>query len=138
MHRPPVGLIALSGFFAFGAVISGLTEVALLTPGGGLERMWQLNPQAHEALLSMGPWAIALMGTVSLACGLAARGLWCRARWGYRLALTILAVNLLGDVGNLLLHGDPRTLLGLPIGAGLIAYLLRARVRAHFRTSTAA
>jgi hypothetical protein len=65
------------------------------------------------------------MGTVSLACGLAALGLWRRARWGYRLALAILTVNLLGDVGNALFRGDPRTLVGLPIGAGLIAYLRR-------------
>ena len=100
--------------------------------------MWQLNPQAHVAFKRMGPWPLALMGTVSLACALAARGLWRRARWGDGLALTILAVNLLGDLGNALFRSDVRTLLGLPIGAGLIAYLLSARVRAHFGTSAAA
>lgn len=35
MRRPPVGLIALSGFFTFGAVVSALTGVAVLTPGFG-------------------------------------------------------------------------------------------------------
>jgi hypothetical protein len=132
MHSPPASLIALSGFFAFGALMSGAAGVALLVPGGILEPMWQLNPEARSGLLSMGPWAIALMGTVSLACALAAVGLWIRARWGRRVALAILAVNLVGDVGNAALRGDPCTLLGLPIAAGLIAYLLSPRVRAYF------
>jgi hypothetical protein len=135
MDRPPAGLIALSGFFTFGAVISALTGIALLTPGGTLEPMWRLNPQAQEAFRRMGSWAPALMAAVSLACALAARGVWRRVRWGHRLALAILVVNLLGDVGNALLRGDTRTLVGLPIGAGLIAYLLSPRVRARFGTS---
>lgn len=127
----------MTGFFTFGAVISALAGIALLTPGGPLEPMWQLNPQAREGLRGLGRWALFLMGTVSLVCALAARGLWRCARWGHRLALAILTVNLLGDVANALFRDDPRTLLGLPIGAGLIAYLLSARVRARFATSDA-
>lgn len=137
VRRPSVGLIAISAFFAVGAAASALTVVALLTPGGGLEPMWVLNPRAHEGFRSMGPWAFALMGTVGLACALAARGIWTRARWGYRLALTILALNVVGDAANALLSGDLRSLLGVPIGGGLIAYLSSARVRAQFGRSAA-
>ena len=78
------------------------------------------------------------MGTVGVGCALAARGVWSRARWGYRLALTIVAVNLVGDVSNALLSGDLRSLLGVPVGGGLIAYLLSSRVRGHFGGSAAA
>ncbi|HEY2293970.1 MAG TPA: hypothetical protein VGM86_24985 [Thermoanaerobaculia bacterium] len=121
----PFGLTALSGFFVFGAAMSGLTCVLLLFPGSALEAVWRLNPQAREGLRRMGPWAIILMAAVCAACALAARGLWMRAPWGRWLALGILTVNLIGDLGSAVVRGDPRTLIGLPIGGALIVYLLR-------------
>ena len=129
MPRPSYGLIALSGFFALGALIATTACIALLLPGRLWEPMWRLNPQAHPAFLRMGPWAIALMATVASTCALAAVGLWRRTRWGHRLALAILVVNLIGDATNALVRGDLRTLIGIPIGAALIAYLLSAAVR---------
>lgn len=86
----------------------------------------------------MGRWAIALMVAVSVACGLATVGLWTRARWGHRLAVALLAVNLLGDIANVILRGDLRTLVGIPIASGLIAYLLSSGVRAEFDPPMAA
>jgi hypothetical protein len=41
-------------------------------------------------------------------------------------------VNLIGDAGNAAVRGDLRTLIGLPIGGALIAYLLSPRVRRQF------
>ena len=67
----------------------------LLWPGGRLEPIWRLNPQAHAAFLGIGRWAVALMGAVAGACGLTAWGLWMRARWGHRLVVAVLAVNLM-------------------------------------------
>jgi hypothetical protein len=69
---------------------------------------------------------------VAIACALAAIGLWIRARWGHRLAVTILAVNLLGDLFNALVLGDLRTLIGIPVGGAMIFYLMSARTRAQF------
>jgi hypothetical protein len=136
LRNLPAGVIALSCFFTFGAAVSGLTCLALLLPpDSGLELIWRLNPQAHEAFLRMGGWAVGLMAVVGLACALAARGLWLRTRWGYRLALGVLTVNLIGDTANACLRGDLRTLIGLPIGGALIAYLLSRRVR-HLFTGT--
>jgi hypothetical protein len=66
------------------------------------------------------------------ACCFAAVGLWSRARWGYQLALLLLGINLVGDVSNALIRGDLRTLIGLPIGGLLIAYLLSKPVRRNF------
>jgi hypothetical protein len=128
-QRRPFGLTALSGFFVFGAAMSGLTCFLLLFPGTGLDRVWRLNPQAQEGLRGMGGWAVLLMAAVCVACALAARGLWLRAGWGRRLALGILTVNLIGDLAGALVRDDPRTLIGLPVGGALIAYLLSARVR---------
>jgi hypothetical protein len=129
--RPP-GLTGLSAFFVFGAAMSGLACVLLLFPGSGLDPIWRLNPEAHESFLRIGSWAVFLMAAVCVACALAARGLWIRAPWGRRLALGILAVNLIGDLTNAVVRGDLRTLIGLPIGGALIGYLLSARVRRLF------
>lgn len=128
----------MSGFFALGAVIATLTAIALFFPASPLEPMWRLNPKAHVAFLGMGRWAIALMLVVATSCALSAAGLWMGGLWGHRLALVLLAVNLAGDVANALLRGDLRTLVGIPIAAALIAYLLSAGVRRHFVGTNAA
>lgn len=130
--RPPLGLVLLSVFFALGAVVAGATGIALLLPGDGLDALWRLNPRAHETFLVMGPWAIALMAAVAVACAGAAFGLWIRAWWGHRLTLVLLGMNLVGDASKALVRGDLRTLIGLPIAGALIAYLLSARVRGLF------
>jgi hypothetical protein len=125
----PLGITALSGFFVFGAAMSGLTCFLLLFPGTALDAVWRLNPQAREAFQPMGPWAVVLMAIVCAACALAARGLWIVAPWGRWLAVGILTVNLIGDLANAFLRGDLRTLIGLPIAGALIAYLLSPRAR---------
>lgn len=126
------GVFALGVFFAFGAVMSLLSATALLVPNSPLEPMWRLNRGARERLAALGSWAILFMAVISVACAGSAIGLWVRASWGRRLAIAVLIVNLVGDLMGALLRHDPRTLIGLPIGGALIAYLLSARVRHHF------
>ena len=138
MSRPSAGLVALSGFFALGAVVAGVACVALLTPGRAWEPLWRLNPNAGVAFESMGTWAAALMFTVAIACALSAWGLWSRAEWGHRLAVILLVVNVIGDATNAFVRGDLHTLIGLPIGGALIAYLLSAGVRRQFMATKAA
>ena len=67
------------------------------------------------------------MALVGLGCAFAAIGLWRGALWGRRLALTILTLNILGDLGNALIRHDYRALIGLPIGGAMIFYLARYR-----------
>ena len=76
---------------------------------------------------SMGVWAVLLMGVVCVACGSAALGLLRCKRWGYRTALVILTINLASDTTNAVVAHDWRTLIGLPIGGFMIAYLIRQR-----------
>ncbi len=128
-ERLPLGIKLLSIFFAFGAAICLITIVALLSPGGALEPIWRLNPDAHTAFQQIGRLSILLMAVVGSACALASVGLATRARWGHRLALGILSFNLVGDLVNAFVRHDFRTLIGLPIGGAMIAYLLvRGRV----------
>ena len=43
---------------------------------------------------------------VAAACAGAAIGLWLGKLWGHRLAVTLLSLNLVGDVSNALVRGD--------------------------------
>ena len=126
-QRLPAGIKLLSAFFAFGALICLITIIALLFPGGVLDPIWRLNPDARVAFQKIGALSILLMFVVGSACALAAIGLVRRAQWGRRLAFAILGVNLLGDLVNALVRHDLRTLIGLPIGGAMIVYLLIAR-----------
>ena len=114
-------------FFGAGALICLVTMFALAFPGGVLEPIWRLKPEARLEFQELGRWSIALMAVVGAACGLAAIGLAQNAEWGRRLALGVLTVNLIGDSLNALLRHDPWTLIGLPIGGLMIWYLLRRR-----------
>jgi uncharacterized membrane protein (DUF2068 family) len=75
------------------------------------------------------------MVLVAVACAGAGVGLWLERPWGRRLAVTVLSLNLVGDVSNALIRGDRRTLIGLPIGGAMIAYLLSRRIRERFKTA---
>jgi hypothetical protein len=131
--RRPLGVGLLAGFFLAGTIMCFTAAVALLWPGGPLEPMWALNPRARGGFDAMGRWAIVLMGVVGAACGSAAAGLWKGRRWGRRLAIALLSVNVAGDLANAILARDARTLIGLPIAGALILYLVRnRRVRRYF------
>lgn len=97
----------------------------LAMPGGLLDPVWRLRPSAREELTPLGGWGVLLMATVSLACVGAAIGLWTGRRAGYRLATALLVTNLVGDLVNALVRGDPRTVVGVPIAAVLLWYLVR-------------
>ena len=104
--------------------------LTLAFPGSFLESIWRLKPEARVQFKEIGSGAsIALMATVGMACGLAAVGLARRTEWGRRLAIGILAANLVGDSLNALLRHDPKTLIGLPIGALMIWYLVKKKTQ---------
>lgn len=121
-------------FFAAGALICLVTMLALAFPGGFLESIWRLRPEARVEFQQIGNWSVVLMGVVGAACGLAAVGLAKGAEWGRRLAIGILTVNLIGDTLNAILRHDSITLIGLPIGGLMIWYLIR-KGRATKRSS---
>ena len=128
-QRVPLGIKLLAAFFAFGAAMCLLTTVMLLFPGSELDSLWRLNPDAQVAFQKIGKLSILLMLIVGAACASAAIGLARRARWGIPVALVILTFNLAGDALNALVRHDLRTLIGLPIGGAMIAYLLSVRRR---------
>lgn len=129
--RPP-GVTALACLFAFGTIASGLSLVSLLNPGGPLEPIWRLNPRAHDAFSRMGIWAPLLLGIVCLACAASAYGFFRGRRWGFRLGVTLLVVNLVGDLINAALGIEPRAVVGVPIVGLILWYLSSRKVKDFF------
>ena len=120
----PIGMKLLAAFFTFGAAACAVTVAALLAPGGVLDLVWRLNPDAEGGFREIGSlWSVLLMLMVGTACACAAVGLAKHRLWGRRLAMAILAVNLVGDSLNAAMRHDPRTLIGLPVGGAMMAYL---------------
>jgi len=119
----------LAGFFAFGALMCGLTLLLLTFPGTELDQLWRLNPEARRGFESLGSLSNLLMVVVGIACGMCAVGLWRGRRWGTLLAIAILSVNIAGDVFNAFGRGDYRSLIGLPVGGAMIFYLGRSNRR---------
>ena len=115
----------LARFFAFGACMCALTIWLLLFPGGALDSLWRLNPEAHAAFQRIGGLLILLMVIVGVACALAAIGLARNAKWGRWLGILILAANLVGDLTNAFVRHDLRTLIGVPIAGAMIFYLAK-------------
>ncbi len=136
-NRParPIGIAALSAFFCFGTIASGLSSISLLTPGGPLEPMWELNPRAHDAFVTIGITAPLLLGVVSVACGAAAYGLAYGRRWGYKLGVALLLVNLFGDAIHVIAGLEVRAAVGIPIVALLLWYLSSTNVRRYFSSA---
>jgi hypothetical protein len=126
--KQPQLLYWFAAFFAFGAMMCLLTIALLVFPGTKLDSLWNLNPDARVAFQSLGSWAVLLMLTVGTGCALAAIGLWYGKLWGIRLALAILFINMIGDLVNVVIRHDYRSLIGVPIAGAMIFYL------AHFST----
>src|SRR5689334_774696 len=113
-----------AAFFAFGATMCALTVGLLLFPGTALDSLWRLNPDARLAFESLGYWSLVLMLTVGTACLFAAIGLWRAKSWGTWLALVILSINMLGDLVNVFVRQDYRGLIGVPVAAAMIFFLV--------------
>ena len=128
----PLGVTLLCVFFAASTLMAATASAALLVPGTNLDIMWKVNPGARDGFVVIGPPAVMLLQIVAAACALSAVGLWKGARWGYLIALAVLCINWLGDLAHIVLGGDLRTAVGLPIAGGMILYLASGRVRRLF------
>src|SRR5438105_359930 len=108
-------------------------EAARLSAAGGpLEPVWRLTPHGREAFAHLVRWAPLLLGIVCVACASSAYGFFTGKRWGYRLGIALLLVNLAGDLVNAALGIEPRAVIGVPIVALLLWYLFTGRVKSFF------
>jgi hypothetical protein len=130
-RRRGVGTTLLVIFFAAGALICLVTMLALAFPGGFLEPIWRLKPEARVEFQRIGSASVLLMAVVGTACGLAAAGLARNTEWGRRLAIDVLTSQSRWRHAQCCAPPRPHTLIGLPIGGLMILYLVRKGLAAR-------
>ena len=131
--RPKMpGFAAIGIFLFFGAIMASLAATTLLWRGTALDRLWNLNPTAYKQLAPFGGTVGILFLLLGAALTTAGIG-WFRHRlWGWRLAVVIIATQVLGDIVNCVRGDLLRGGTGAVIAGALLLFLLRPRVRAAF------
>jgi hypothetical protein len=132
--RPPRSLTAIGIFLLFGAVMAFLAGMTLGWRGTRLDRMWVLNPRAYKELAPFGKTIGIPFLLLSITLAVAGVGWLNRRVWGWRLALAIIATQVLGDFVNAFMGDVVRGLVGLIIAGALLIYLLSPEVKSAFRT----
>jgi len=133
----PTGFTALGIFFFFGAAMALLAGCTLFWPGSALDRVWQLNPNAHTQMAPIGRKVGSLFLPLSIVLLLTGIGWLKRRRWGWIIAVIIIITELLGVLMNIYLGDYLRGLVGLIIVAALLYYLFRPAVRGVFEGGAA-
>ena len=129
--KPP-GFAAIGVFLFFGATMASLAATTLLLPGTPLDRDWILNPTAYKQLSPLGSKVGILFLLLAVLLVLSGVGWFRRRLWGWRLAVAIIATQVLGDITNLVRGDWLRGGTGFIIVSALLLYLLTPRVRAAF------
>jgi hypothetical protein len=125
-------LEAFGVFLFFGAVMASFAGVTLVWPGTALDRIWTLNPRAHSELAPLGKPIGLLFLSLAAALAIAGTG-WLKRRWcGWQLAVVIIAIQILGDITNVLLERIIQGVVGVTIAGALFFYVTRPYVRACF------
>jgi hypothetical protein len=122
-------------FLFFGALMAGLAATTLLWQGTPLDRIWSLNPTAHAQLAPRGRLIGALFLPLSAALAGAGIGWFRRRIWGWKLAVAIIATQVLGDAINCARGDFLRGGAGLIIAGALLFYLLQPKIRAAFASA---
>ena len=126
------GFTAIGIFLFFGAIMASLAAITLLWRGTALDRLWALNPSAYKQLAPLGGIVGILFLVLGAALTTAGIGWFRRRLWGWKLAVVIIATQVLGDVVNCLRGDLLRGGTGVLIAGALLLFLLRSKVRATF------
>ncbi|MFZ1011483.1 MAG: hypothetical protein WAN65_31895 [Candidatus Sulfotelmatobacter sp.] len=128
----PSGFIAIGIFLFFGGGMASLAATTLLWRGTFLDRVWVLNPTAYRELAVLDDRVAILFLLLGAALATAGAGWFRRRLWGWRLAVAIIAIQVLGDIVNCIRGDWLRGGAGIVLAGALFLFLLRPRVRAGF------
>ena len=125
-------MTAIGVFLFFGAVMASLAGTTLIWHGTLLDHMWVLNAPAHKQLAPFGKTVGVPFLVLSAALAAAGVGWFGRRLWGWRLAVVIIATQVLGDLASIVMGHLARGAVGITIASALLLFLLRPNVRADF------
>jgi hypothetical protein len=128
----PAGFIPIGVFFIFGATMAAYAAITLGFPGTPLDAMWALNKPGHEGLVWLGKIAAVPFVLLSIALACAAAGWFRRRRWGWILGVTIIGINMAGDLSQVVMGERWKGGVGVAIAGTLLGYMVRPRVRKYF------
>ena len=112
--------------------MASLTGTTLLWRGTLLDRAWTLNPTAYRQLSPLGSKIGILFLLLSAALVVSGIGWFGRRLWGWRLAVAIIATQVLGDTINIVRGDWLRGATGAVIAGALLLYVLSPRIRTAF------
>lgn len=130
--KMPHGMTAVGVFLFFGATMASIAGTTLTWPGTFLDRLWVLNPTAHKQLATFAKPAGILFLLLAAVLAMAGTGWFKHRLWGWRLAVAVIATQVLGDLVNFFKGDYLRGGVGFSIATALLFYLLRPVVRAVF------
>lgn len=105
----------------------------LLWPGTALDKLWTLNPAAHSEIARLGQLMGVPFYALSITLMITAVGWFKQRIWGWRLAIVIIASQVIGNAFNFVRGDFLRASAGLVIAGALLIFLLRSKIRAVFR-----
>jgi hypothetical protein len=126
------GFTAVGIFLFFGASMASLAATTLLWRGTALDRLWALNPIAYKQLVPLGSTVGIFFLMLGAALTTAGIGWFRRRLWGWRLAVAIIATQVLGDAVNCVRGDLLRGGTGVIIAGALLLFLLQPKIRATF------
>ena len=126
------GFTAIGIFLFVAAIIATLAAATLLRRGTALDRLWDLNPAAYKQLAPVGGTVGILFLLLGVALATAAIGWFRRRLWGWRLAVVIIATQVLGDIVNVVRGDLLRGGTGAIIAGALLLFLFRPKLRSMF------
>ena len=135
--RPQGGIIAVGTFLFFGAAMALLAGTTLIWRGTVLDRTWFINAAAYARLAPFGKRIGIPFLLLSAILAIAGIGWFRRRLWGWRLAVFIIATQVLGDLANAFMGDVVRGGVGVLIAGALLFYLLRPAVRSAFASGDA-
>jgi hypothetical protein len=129
-------MTAVGVFLLFGAIMASLAGTTLVWQGSALDRIWILNPHAHKELVPFGKAVGIPFLLLAATLALAGMGWFKRRRWGWALAVAVIATQVLGNLVNIWMAHYLEGGLGVVIAGTLLLYLVRADVKSVFVAGT--
>jgi hypothetical protein len=116
--KSPKGIIAVGIFLFFAAMMASLAGTTLVWRDNILDRVWAINAPAYARLAPLGKTVGIPFLLLGATLAVAGAGWFKRRLWRWRLAVAIIATQVLGDMVNAFMGHLVRGGVGFVIAGG--------------------